>query len=525
MLEKTHDDLYLKPISDLYGLEEWDRIRSLGLRDKGPQHHFESKMIRKSGSLVDVDISVTILTEDNGVIIGSLGIIRDITSRKKIENDLILANRDLVANEQALRTLLEDVNKTHAELKDAQKELLERQKQLVEEHKKQVKLTEQAESATKAKTEFLANMSHEVRTPLNSIVGFSQLLRKNVEDEKQKKFAEVIDVSSQHLLAIVNNILDYEKAIAGQIILDDAPIDVRVLAQDAFRVLGSNASNRPIEVGFEVSPDVPSELFGDEVKLKQILMNLLSNALKFTKQGHVRLKISIEKTEQEKSACRYCLRFLMEDTGIGIAPDAKDKIFEKFTQADSSTTRYFGGTGLGLSICKAYVELMGGKIWIESEEDKGSKFIFIALFYDHSKREIIQDAFSDDSKNSLEGIRVLLADDHRGRQEEFKRFFNELKCQMDIVADGNALVDQIQKENYDICFVNVQLPSFSGVGAVKKIREEINKTIPIIAIATASFFEDKGHCREAGMEDFVSIPFSIDQIKEKLIVCIKNKSA
>jgi len=132
------------------------------------------------------------LTEDNGVIIGSLGIIRDITSRKKIENDLILANRDLVANEQALRTLLEDVNKTHAELKDAQKELLERQKQLVEEHKKQVKLTEQAESATKAKTEFLANMSHEVRTPLNSIVGFSQLLRKNVEDEKQRNLLRLL---------------------------------------------------------------------------------------------------------------------------------------------------------------------------------------------------------------------------------------------------------------------------------------------------------------------------------------------
>ncbi|MDD3375076.1 MAG: PAS domain S-box protein [Candidatus Omnitrophica bacterium] len=525
MLKKTYDDLHLKPISSLYEPEEWKRIRSLGLRNKGPQHHFESKMLKKDGSLVDVDISVTILKEDDGSIAGSLGVIRDITSIKKVESDLRLANQDLRANEQALRAILEDLNKTHVELKDAQKELLERQKQLVEEHKKQVMLTEQAEASTKAKTDFLSNMSHEVRTPLNSIIGFSQLLRKNVQDEKQKKFVDIIESSSQHLLTLINNILDYEKSIAGQIILDDTRIDIRLLSHDVFRVLGGSISDRPIEIGFEVNAEVPKEVFGDELKLKQVLMNLLSNALKFTKQGSVQLKVSVEEICQEEGAHRYYLRFSMEDTGIGIATDIKDKIFEQFTQADSSITRHFGGTGLGLSICKSYVELMGGKIWIESEEGKGSKFIFVAPFYDHSKREIVQSVFNEDSKNDLNGMRVLLAENHRVYQEEFKRFFNELKCHMDIVVDGDALINQIQKEMYDICFVNVQLPNFSGVAAVKKIREEINETIPIIAIATATFFEDKGHCREVGMEDFVSTPLSIDDLKEKLIVYIKKKPA
>jgi len=522
MLEKKHKDLYHKPISSLYEKEEWLKIRSFGLRDKGPQHHFESKMIKRDGVFVDVDVSVTILKDKKDQITGSLGIVRDITDRKKIENDLLVANQDLIANERALRNLLEDVNKTHAELKNAQVEFLERQKQLVEEHKNQVQLTEKAESAAKAKTEFLSNMSHEIRTPLNSIVGFSQLLRKTPQDEKQKKFVEIIEASSQHLLTIVNNILDFEKSIAGQIILDDTSIDMHAVARDVFRVLGSNVRDLPIEVGFNVSEDVPERLFGDETKLKQILMNLLSNALKFTKQGHVRLNVSIDKIEQEESIQKYYLRFCMEDTGVGIEPDVSKKVFEQFTQADSSTTRQFGGTGLGLSICKAYVELMGGNIWIESEKSKGSRFIFLASFHDHSKREIIETVLGGEARSILKGKKILLADNHRGRQEEFKTFFKEIQCSFDICEDGFALIEQIAKFDYQMCFVNVQLPKLSGVVAVKKIRDEINKTIPIIAIASATFFENREHCKEAGMDGFISTPLSVDQLKREMLLFVKK---
>jgi|GEM_PF-1325946 len=521
-LGKGYDDLYFQHISSIYTPEEWKRISESDLRHQETGHHYESKMVRRDGNVVDVDVSLAVTRNDAGEVVRTIGFIRDITDRKKIENDLRIVNRDLLDNERALRTLLEDLNRTHEKLKHAQAELLQRQEELIERNKQEKTLREQAEAATHAKSDFLSNMSHEIRTPLNSIIGFSQLLRKIVLNEKEKKFLSIIESSSQHLLNIVNNILDYEKAIAGRIVLDEEPINFNALVRDVFKVVAGNVANRSLELGFDVDTRIPEVLYGDDMKIKQVLINLVANAVKFTKQGSVKLFAVVDGIREEKTGKVYDLLVTIDDTGIGIPEEAQKKIFEQFTQADNSTTRRFGGTGLGLSICKAYIELMGGKIWIESQVGKGSKFIFKIPLYasiEHKKALEYQERFL-----AFENLTVLVADDDLKRRDQFAAILKDSKCLFVCVDDGQALIDEVTKKPYDICFVNIKLSKLTGVAAIQKIRFELGKRMPIIALTDASFFMDKQNCLDAGMDDFVSIPISAEKIKEKIYTYAKRKS-
>ncbi|MFA6378324.1 MAG: ATP-binding protein, partial [Candidatus Omnitrophota bacterium] len=358
------------------------------------------------------------------------------------------------------------------------------------------------------------------RTPLNSIIGFSQLLRKIALNEKEKKFLAIIESSSQHLLNIVNNILDYEKAVAGRIVLDESKIDFNALVSEAFSVVSGNVANRSLELSFKIDERIPSVLCGDDMKIKQVLINLVANAVKFTKQGSVRLFASLDGVREEPTGKIFDLLVTIEDTGIGIPEESQRKIFEQFTQADNSTTRRFGGTGLGLSICKAYIELMGGKIWVESQMGKGSKFIFkIPLYetFEHKKTTEYQERFL-----AFENLDVLVAEDDPERRGQLAHFLQELKCRFVCVEDGQALVEEIKKKKYNICFVNIRLPKLTGVAAIQEIRSQLGKEIPVIALTAASFFEDKQNCLDAGMDDFVSIPISAEKIKEKLYTYAKK---
>jgi len=519
-LDKGYDDLYFQHVSSIYTPEEWNRISEARLHNQETGQHYESKMVCRGGKIVDVDVSLAVIHNEVGEMIRTIGFVRDITDRKKIENDLRIVNRDLIANERALRTLLEDLNKTHERLKEAQEELLRRQEELIERNKQEKTLREQAEAATQAKSDFLSNMSHEIRTPLNSIIGFSQLLRKIVLNEKEKKFLSIIESSSQHLLNIVNNILDYEKAIAGRIVLDEERIDFNTIVRDVFKVVAGNVANRSLDLGFDIDQKIPAVLYGDDMKIKQVLINLVANAVKFTKQGHVKLFASLDGIREEPTGKVFDLLITIEDTGIGIPEEAQKKIFEQFTQADTSTTRRFGGTGLGLSICKAYIELMGGTIWVESQMGKGSKFVFKIPLYEtlgHKKDLQYQERFL-----VFEKLNIVVADDNRERCSQFIHFLEDLKCQFVCVEDGQALVDEVKKKKYDICFVNIKLPRLTGVAAIQKIRSEFGKEIPIIALTTASFFQDRQNCLDAGMDDFLSIPISADKVKEKLYAYVKK---
>ena len=349
------------------------------------------------------------------------------------------------------------------------------------------------------------------------------MLQRDAIEGKKKKFVDIIESSSQHLLTLVNNVLDYEKSIAGRIVLDDSKLDIREIADKIFSMVGGDIGNKSVELGFDINADIPKELYGDEMKLKQILMNLLSNALKFTEQGSVRLKVALEKANEEKQEHCFSLLFEVSDTGIGISDEAQKKIFEDFTQADSSTTRHYGGTGLGLSICKAYIELMGGSIWVESKQGEGSKFIFTIPFYNLPEKERFRDKLQECEGVKFTGLQVLVAENNSERIESFRDLLGSLDCHFGVIHQGDELAEQLTKKQYDICFICLELPRLSGAAAIRKVREEVNKEIPIIVIATASFFEDKSHCIEIGANDFISVPISEDKLKEKLIIYTKKQ--
>ncbi|MEW5895071.1 MAG: PAS domain S-box protein [Candidatus Omnitrophota bacterium] len=275
------------------------------------------------------------------------------------------------------------VSRDITKIKSVQSELLKRQEELVQEREVAIKSSEEARAASEAKSAFFANISHEVRTPLNSIIGFIKLLRKTQLNEKQLRYAENILWGGEVLLAIINNILEFEKSIAGKLVLDCVNFNLNELVKNIYSMVTVIASGEGKQIGisYEIREDVPLELRGDDLRIKQIILNLLNNAIKFTEKGSVKLSVELNHEDGDAVAsednCR--LLFTVEDTGIGIPEALHGKIFQPFTQVDGSTRRKYSGTGLGLAISSAYVRMMGGRIWLESEVDKGSRFMFTIL--------------------------------------------------------------------------------------------------------------------------------------------------
>jgi len=365
------------------------------------------------------------------------------------------------------------------------------------------------EESLRAKGEFLAVISHEIRTPMNGVLGMAQLLLMTQLTEEQQGYAETIRSSGEILLALINDILDLSKMESGKVTLDARPVDVRAVVNEVTQLLSGQAQEKKLALRSDVAPEVPAWFRGDATRIKQIFLNLVGNAIKFTHKGSVRVEV----VTMDNGGWLECR---VKDTGIGIPPDRVGRLFEKFSQVDSSITRRYGGTGLGLAICKRLVEGMGGSITVESKHYQGTTFTFrIPAIPSEAPREV-RSAPRPGPRPVMQA-RILLVEDNPVNQMLAMSMLQKLGASADLAKDGAEAVEKATVGAYDLILMDLQMPRMDGLTATRAIRATGGIRQPRIVALTANAMDsDREACLQAGMDDFLSKPFQASELQEKL---------
>jgi signal transduction histidine kinase/CheY-like chemotaxis protein len=376
----------------------------------------------------------------------------------------------------------------------------------------------EAEEAVKAKSGFLAMMSHEIRTPLNGVLGIADILAGTELTESQLEYVNLIRMSGGTLLALINDILDFSKFESGQLELESLPISVRTFLKDTLALYVHAAEAKGVELKSSVEDSVPEFVMGDACRLRQILINLVGNALKFTKSGEVQVSVAMERAESGQR-----IVFRVKDTGVGIAPESLARLFRPYAQAESSTARQYGGTGLGLSICKLLVELMGGSIKVESVAGEGSTFVFTIPYRrcDDPPLALVDDKAKSTSSavSKNETLKVLVVEDNPINQRVVKLFLEKLGHEGECVSSGEGCLEKLKEESYDVILMDVQMPGMDGHETTRRVRSGISngKHRPwIVALTASAPDEDSSQCRDAGMDDFLTKPLRLEALDDAL---------
>jgi two-component system sensor histidine kinase/response regulator len=453
----------------------------------------EYDIIHKDGTIRTLELGASLKKDRQGKIIGFSGVVRDVTQRKKADEELRRLNEELEHRVAERTAQLEDTNQTLEEAIEAT-----------------AKLAREAEAANVAKSEFLANMSHEIRTPLNGIIGMTELALETNLDDNQRNLLLTIATEANALLDVINDILDFSKVEAGMLEIEDIPFDLQLVMEGVANSVALGAQKKGIEFISFLSPNVPPRLLGDPVRLRQVLINLAGNAVKFTHEGEVLVKCEL----REDMGDKFRLLFSVKDTGVGIPRDKQGKIFDSFTQADGSTTRKYGGTGLGTAISKRLVELMGGEIGMESEEGKGSTFWFTVVL---SKAPEVAEP-KQDQLLDLNNTRALVVDDNVNNRYILLEYLMAWGCWPQEAASGEEALVKIaaaieNEEIYDFILTDFQMPDMSGFDLGLEIRRNRKlDQVPIILLTSSGRLGDGQRCKQIGIDGYLNKPIKRDEL-------------
>ncbi|SHF04933.1 PAS domain S-box-containing protein [Arenibacter palladensis] len=390
-----------------------------------------------------------------------------------------------------------------------------------------IEAKEKESMANKAKDEFLTTMSHEIRTPLNAVIGISHLLLLENPKMEQLENLSTLKHSSEHLLCLVNDILDFNKIASGQLELEERDFSLNQVLNGLRSIFHNTAKEKDIRLLIKKDTSLPKTFIGDSTRLSQILTNLVSNAIKFTEEGKVMVDIEVLKVEADF----YVLEFVISDTGIGIPEDKKDKIFLSFAQANSDTTRKYGGTGLGLAICKRLLEIMDSDLELESEVGKGSTFSFKlklqkSSMTDYQEDNNAFDARSIHDQDNLKGARILVAEDNKVNIMVIEKFLSKWQVDFDIAENGLIALNKALENTYDMILMDLQMPVMNGFEASKAIRESnnpLNKVMPIYALSASTGMDIKNQLGEYGIDGLICKPFNPTELFKTLTSILQQK--